>query len=83
MASHCWQNVTSGLWRWAYSKAARAMYAKYMSPQFDKLVKDPNLVADVVEKILWTKRPKSVYLVSLMARISLVLTSIMATDRAS
>ncbi len=30
-----------------YAVAARAMHAKYMSAQFDKMVADPNVVADV------------------------------------
>jgi short-subunit dehydrogenase len=43
-----------------YAKATRAMHAKYMSARFDKMVANPNVVADVIERILSAKRPKSV-----------------------
>jgi short-subunit dehydrogenase len=64
-----------------YAKATRAMHAKYMSPQFDKMVADPNIVADVIERILSAKRPKSVYMVPWMANVLLTTTALMGSDR--
>jgi short-subunit dehydrogenase len=64
-----------------YAKATRAMHAKYMSAQFDKMVADPNLVADVIERILSAKQPKSVYMVPRMANVLLAMTSLMGSDR--
>ncbi len=64
-----------------YAKATRAMHAKYMSAQFDKMVADPNVVADVVERILSAKRPRSVYMVPRMANVLLTMTALMGTDR--
>jgi short-subunit dehydrogenase len=64
-----------------YATATRAMHAKYMSAQFDKMVADPNIVADVVERILASKRPKSAYMVPRMANVLLTLTALMGSDR--
>jgi short-subunit dehydrogenase len=64
-----------------YAKATQAMHAKYMSPQFDKMVADPNIVADVIERILSAKRPKSVYMVPRMANVLLTMTALMGSDR--
>jgi short-subunit dehydrogenase len=63
-----------------YAVAARAMHAKYMSAQFDKMVADPNVVADVIERILSAKRPKSVYMVPRMASVLLTVTALMSSD---
>jgi short-subunit dehydrogenase len=64
-----------------YSKATRAAYAKYMSASFDKMLSDPKVVADVVERILSTKRPKSAYMVPFMATVTLTLVSLLMRDR--
>src|SRR6202012_137987 len=64
-----------------YAAATRAMHARYMSAQFDKMVADPKIVADVIERILASKRPKSVYMVPRMARVLLALTALMGSDR--
>lgn len=64
-----------------YAKATQAMHAKYMSAQFDKLVADPSIVADVVQRILSSNRPKSVYMVPRMANVLLTFTSLMGSDR--
>ena len=45
------------------------------------MVADPNVVADVVERILSAKRPKSVYMVPRMANVLLTMTALMGTDR--
>lgn len=64
-----------------YAKATRAMHAKYMSPQFDRAVADPDVVADVIDRILSAKRPKSVYMVPWMANMLLTITALMGSDR--
>ena len=64
-----------------YAKAAQAMHAKYMSAQFDKMVADPSVVADLIELILSAKRPRSVYMVPNMAKVTLTLTALMGSDR--
>jgi NAD(P)-dependent dehydrogenase (short-subunit alcohol dehydrogenase family) len=64
-----------------YVKATKAAYAKYMSPAFDKMLSDPKVVADLVERILKTKRPKSVYMVPFMANVTLTLVALLWSDR--
>jgi short-subunit dehydrogenase len=64
-----------------YAKATQAAYAKYMSPEFDRGVADPNIVADVVERILAAKRPRSTYMVPRMANVLLVMSALMGSDR--
>ena len=64
-----------------YAPAARAMHAKYMSAQFEKMLADPMAVAKLVERIIAAKRPKSVYLVPFMARVTLTLVTLMGSDR--
>lgn len=64
-----------------YAKATQAMHTKYMSPQFDRAVADPNVVADVIDRILSAKRPKPVYMVPRMANVLLTITALMGNDR--
>src|ERR1700761_3347342 len=64
-----------------YAKATQAMHEKYMSAQFDKMVADPNVVADVIDRILSARQPKSVYMVPKMANVLLTLTALMGSDR--
>jgi short-subunit dehydrogenase len=64
-----------------YAKAAQAMYAKFMGSDFDKIVADPKVIAEVVEEILRSPRPKSVYTTPRMARNMTLVTSLLASDR--
>jgi short-subunit dehydrogenase len=64
-----------------YSKAVRAMHAKYTSAQFDRAVADPKIVADLIDRILKTKQPSSTYMVPRMATVLLTMTTLMGSDR--
>jgi NAD(P)-dependent dehydrogenase (short-subunit alcohol dehydrogenase family) len=64
-----------------YKVAARAMHDKYMSAGFEKMLADPAVVAKLVARIIATKRPKSVYLVPFMAKVTLTLVTLMGSDR--
>ena len=64
-----------------YAKATKAMHAKFLGPDFDKLVANPSVIADVVQQILKTSRPKSVYTAPRMARTMVLVTSLLGTDR--
>jgi NAD(P)-dependent dehydrogenase (short-subunit alcohol dehydrogenase family) len=64
-----------------YAKATKAMYAKFLGADFDKLVANPSVIADVVQQILKTSRPKSVYTAPRMARNMVLVTSLLGTDR--
>jgi short-subunit dehydrogenase len=64
-----------------YAKATRAMHAKYTSPQFDKAVADPRIVADLIKRILSTRHPRAVYMVPRMAKVLLSITALMGSDR--
>jgi NAD(P)-dependent dehydrogenase (short-subunit alcohol dehydrogenase family) len=64
-----------------YSKATRAANGKFMSPEFEKNLSDPTIVADLVETILSSKRPKPIYMVPRMAKILLTMTALMGSAR--
>jgi short-subunit dehydrogenase len=64
-----------------YTKATQTAYAKITSPQFEKHLSDPSVVADVVDKILSAKRPKPVYMVPQMAKVLLTVAALMGSDR--
>jgi hypothetical protein len=64
-----------------YAKATKAMHAKFLGTDFDKLVANPSVIADVVQQILKTSRPKSVYTAPRMARNMVLVTSLLGTDR--
>lgn len=64
-----------------YAKAAKAMHAKFLGPDFDKLVANPSVIADVVQQILITSRPKSVYTAPRVARNMVLVISLLGTDR--
>jgi NAD(P)-dependent dehydrogenase (short-subunit alcohol dehydrogenase family) len=63
-----------------YAKATQAMYAKFMGPDFDKMVANPKVIADVVEEILRSPRLKSVYTAPRMARTMTLVTSLLGSD---
>lgn len=64
-----------------YAKATQAAYAKFMSPQFEKNLSDPSVVADLVDNILSAKRPKPVHMVPRMAKVLLTMAALMGSDR--
>jgi short-subunit dehydrogenase len=64
-----------------YAKATQTAYAKIMSPEFEKRLSDPSVVADVVDGILSAKRPKPVYMVPRMAKVLLTVTALLGSDR--
>jgi short-subunit dehydrogenase len=64
-----------------YAKATQTAHAKIMSPEFEKRLSDPNVVADVVDKILSAKRPNPVYMVPWMAKVLLIVSALMGSDR--
>ena len=64
-----------------YAKATQKAYAKIMSPEFEKRLSDPSVVADVVDSILSAKRPKPVYMVPRMAKVLLTVTALLGSDR--
>jgi NAD(P)-dependent dehydrogenase (short-subunit alcohol dehydrogenase family) len=64
-----------------YAKATQTAYAKIMSPEFEKRLSDPSVVADVADAILSAKRPKPVYMVPRMAKVLLIVTALLGSDR--
>jgi short-subunit dehydrogenase len=64
-----------------YAKAANAMYSKYMSPDFEKMLAKPAVIADVVGKAIMADRPKSVYTAPGLARNIVLITKLLGTDR--
>jgi short-subunit dehydrogenase len=64
-----------------YAQATQTAYAKIMSPQFEKHLSDPSVIADVVDNILSTKRPNPVYTVPKMAKVLLTVAALMGSDR--
>jgi NAD(P)-dependent dehydrogenase (short-subunit alcohol dehydrogenase family) len=64
-----------------YATATRAANAKFTSPAFEDRLCDPNVVADVVDKILSARRPRTVYRVPRMASVLLTMMALMGSDR--
>lgn len=64
-----------------YAKAVNAMYSKYMSPDFEKMLAKPAVIADVVAKAITVDRPKSVYTAPRLARNLVRITKLLGTDR--
>jgi short-subunit dehydrogenase len=64
-----------------YSKAVKAAYSKFMGPEFDKMVADPKLIADVIEEIVTTKRPRPIYTAPRMARNLVLVHKLLGSDR--
>ena len=64
-----------------YAKAVNAMYSKYMSPDFEKMLAKPAVIADVVAKAIMADRPKSVYTAPRLARNLVLITKLLGTDR--
>lgn len=64
-----------------YAKATQTAHAKIMSPDFEKRLSDPSVVADVVDNILSAKRANPVYMVPRMAKVLLTMTALLGSDR--
>ena len=64
-----------------YAKAVNAMYAKYMSPDFEKMLAKPAVIADTVAKAIMVDRPKSVYTAPRLARNIVLITKLLGSDR--
>ena len=64
-----------------YEKAVQTMYAKYMSPDFDKVVKDPKVVAEVIAEAATARRPKPIYTTPLLARNLIRITKLLGNER--
>jgi NAD(P)-dependent dehydrogenase (short-subunit alcohol dehydrogenase family) len=64
-----------------YSKAVRAAHSKFMSPDFDKMVANPRVIADVVQTIVEAERPKPIYTAPRMARNLVLVHTLLGSDR--
>lgn len=64
-----------------YSKAVQAAHSKFMSPEFDKMVANPTVIADVVQKIVESARPRSIYTAPRMARNLALVHKLLGSDR--
>jgi len=64
-----------------YSKAVRAAHSKFMSPEFDKVVADPKVIAEVVQKIVESQRPDPIYTAPRMARNLVRVHKLLSSDR--
>jgi short-subunit dehydrogenase len=64
-----------------YSKAVKAAHSKFMGPEFDRMVADPKLIAEVVEEIVTTKRRRSIYTAPRMARNLVLVHKLLGSDR--
>jgi hypothetical protein len=65
-----------------YAKAVHAAHSKFMSSDFDKMVADPRVIADVVvDDILKSQNPKAVYTAPRMARNLSLVHGLLGSDR--
>jgi NAD(P)-dependent dehydrogenase (short-subunit alcohol dehydrogenase family) len=64
-----------------YSKAVRVAHSKFMGPEFDKMVADPTVIADVVQTIVTTDRPHPIYTAPRMARNMIRVHKLLGSDR--
>jgi short-subunit dehydrogenase len=67
--------------RSAYEEAASAMHAKFMSAEFEKILADPSVIADVVEVVVKARSPLSSYTAPRLARNLVRMNNLMLTDR--
>jgi short-subunit dehydrogenase len=67
--------------RGPYSKAVQPMYAKFMGPDFDKLVADPAVIGEVVAKAVTAKRPQTVYTAPRLAKTIILINTLLGSDR--
>jgi NAD(P)-dependent dehydrogenase (short-subunit alcohol dehydrogenase family) len=63
-----------------YAKAVRAAHSKFMGPEFDKMVADPAVIAEVVQKIVTTNRPQPIYTAPRMARNLVLIHKLLGSD---
>jgi short-subunit dehydrogenase len=64
-----------------YAKAVQAMYSKFMSPDFEKMVTDPNAIAKVVGEAVTDPRPKAVYTAPRLARNIIRINKLLGSER--
>ncbi|WP_426440400.1 oxidoreductase [Bradyrhizobium genosp. P] len=64
-----------------YAKAVNAAHSKFMSSEFDKMVADPKVIADVVQEIVETKNPNPIYTAPRMARNLSLVHKLLGSDR--
>jgi short-subunit dehydrogenase len=64
-----------------YSKAVQTMYAKFMSPDFEKMVTDPITIARVVGEAVTVPRPKAIYTAPRLARNIIRINKLLVSER--
>jgi short-subunit dehydrogenase len=64
-----------------YAKAVQAMYSKFMSPDFEKMVTDPSAIARVVGQAVTDPRPKAIYTAPLFARNIIRISKLLGSER--
>lgn len=64
-----------------YAKTLKAMYGKFISPEFDKMVADPAVIARAVETALTARRPIPVYTTPAWRETSCSSNTLLATER--
>jgi short-subunit dehydrogenase len=64
-----------------YAKAVQAMYSKFMSPDFEKMVTDPKAIAKVVSEAVSDPRPKAVYTAPRLARNIIRVHKLLGSER--
>jgi NAD(P)-dependent dehydrogenase (short-subunit alcohol dehydrogenase family) len=64
-----------------YAKAVNAAYSKFMSAEFDKMVANPRVIADVVQEIVEANHPKPIYTAPRMARNLALVHNLLGSDR--
>ena len=64
-----------------YAKAVQAMYSKFMSSDFEKMVTDPNAIARVVSAAVTDPRPKAIYTAPRLARNIIRINKLLASER--
>jgi short-subunit dehydrogenase len=64
-----------------YSKAVQTMYAKFMSPDFEKMVTDPIVIARVVGEAITVAHPKAIYTAPRLARNIIRINELLGSER--
>jgi short-subunit dehydrogenase len=64
-----------------YAKAVQAMYSKFMSPDFEKMVTDPDAIAKVVGEAVTDPKPSAIYTAPRLARTIIRINKLLGSER--